>query len=607
MNAFGFRMNPYHDEKGRFTTADNAVERITDPRGKEKIPLGDKANYEALLSRLNAPADKGGGGFTWEGIQGRVVIGNSKILSPYPERSKVFKKIKEMKPNDLADYAIANFDIIQQPNHFFGAWHDDNTGEVFLDVSVVTTTHADARRLCKENDQRAYYDLKTGKTVMVDKDAKSGQRSRYGENQENYWSLWQADDGPNRGNVPDTHGPRGYRRGTEGSRENFASPLMRALHGTAAGTMLCALRFNPYHDEKGRFATSEGGGASGDSEILNEATTPPPAGKLVKQSNIRTDLNNDGVDDQARVGVDAFAPPPQNVPRLESLSAIERTVESNFADWYESDPQRAIDDYNKMRLDPKNPHPNTFETDAAKFLDPMWSGEGQSEEDTLAYRSTMNLALHQTANLIVKTAFLGELDRISKLPPDQRSVLVTSGGCGVGKGYCLSKVNQMTSAASKASAIWDAAGDQNATENPWIMQECEKRGIRPTFVYVHRNDVENVWSDPERGIFERAKKQGRMIDARVFADSYVLGARNFDAFKEANKSKADFLIISNDPKAGPRVIADLPKSAMRRSRKQLVNFATTSIRKAKGVSGAIVRGALRGAAVWPGDDDRNGD
>ena len=40
-----------------------------------------------------------------------------------------------------------------------------------------------------------------------------------------------------------------------------------------------------------------------------------------------------------------------------------------------------------------------------------------------------------------------------------------------GKGYSLDNTPEAVAMKKESKAVWDSAGDQNATENPWIQQE----------------------------------------------------------------------------------------------------------------------------------------
>jgi hypothetical protein len=279
------------------------------------------------------------------------------------------------------------------------------------------------------------------------------------------------------------------------------------------------------------------------------------------------DEDGDGVADAARVGIPAalVAPPPK-LPRLRGLSDVENSIQDEYLSLIESDPERAAKDYFdyvKARQAKSN-GPATFVTDDVKFLNPTYLGSNEPwvkngepvvdkktgkqkivpTEDTMAWRAKHNVLLHQGANAIAKKAFLMHLDELAKLEKDdpKRSVLVTSGGCGSGKGFSVKNgPGPIKELKDTVGAIWDAAGEQNATENPWIMEECKKRGLKPTYVYVDADPMRQ-WTSKDGGVVQRANDregEGRMVDARLFADSYALGAKNFSAFHEKMKDEKD--------------------------------------------------------------------
>jgi hypothetical protein len=136
-----------------------------------------------------------------------------------------------------------------------------------------------------------------------------------------------------------------------------------------------------------------------------------------------------------------------------------------------------------------------------------------------------------------------------------------------GKGSALAAQPDL---AKSASATWDAAGEQNATENEWVLEECQKRGIRPTFLFVHA-DPKQSWS----GVVERAKGIGRMVDAQLFADSYAVGAKNFNDFHEKHKDKADFVFGVFQGRGQPAKITDkMPEEALKLDAHDVYEFAS---------------------------------
>jgi hypothetical protein len=149
-----------------------------------------------------------------------------------------------------------------------------------------------------------------------------------------------------------------------------------------------------------------------------------------------------------------------------------------------------------------------------------------------------------------------------------------------------------------SKAVWDSAGDQNATENPWIQSEAEARGLRVNYVYVHA-DPETQWADPNRGVVARAANpsDGRMVDAKVFADSYAIGARNHQAFYESNRDNPSARFSFLDNTGSPSRIDGIPQSALNLDAGRLAAFAERTVARAN-VPPRVKSGALAGKRIW---------
>lgn len=338
--------------------------------------------------------------------------------------------------------------------------------------------------------------------------------------------------------------------------------------------------------------------------IMSEPVTDAPDGTPF-MPDVEADLDGDGITDSARVGVPAHdvPPPPPMIPRLPNLTADERQVESEFAEAYEKNPDGMADRFRQHMIEHAaakaaasgGKEPPTFGTDDAKLLSDVWAGQNLTPEQRASNRARYNTSLHQTANAIAKRAFMQHLDTLQ--PGD--NILVTVGGCAAGKGYCLKNTNIGMQAKQNADAVWDSAGDQNATENAWIQREAEKRGLSVTYAYVHANP-EVSWAHEKFGAVERAHnpQDGRMIDARVFADSYALGAKNHMQFYENNKTNpnAKFIWIQGGGK--PTELQGMPPEALAVDRHELYRFAVQKLQERQSVAPHVKRGAMIGARIW---------
>lgn len=305
-------------------------------------------------------------------------------------------------------------------------------------------------------------------------------------------------------------------------------------------------------------------------------------------------VDHNGITTHARVGVPAHEiPPPPKVPRMPNLTPQERRVESKFIAAFEKDPEGMTQKFKDIVAASTKPgDPPTFGTDDAKALTSAWSHPDPVIR--AKNRATLNTPLHQTANAIAKKAFVEHLDTLK--PGDE--VLVTVGGCGAGKGYALKNVPDALDMKKRSKAVWDSAGDQNATENPWIQKELESRGLKGNYVYVHA-DPRNQWAHPERGVVKRAAdpSDGRMVDAKVFADSYAIGARNHQAFHDTHRDNpnANFVFLEN---AGtPKKLAGIPPESLTIDRHELAAFAISTV-SSSDAPAHVKRGATSGTRIW---------
>jgi len=347
-----------------------------------------------------------------------------------------------------------------------------------------------------------------------------------------------------------------------------------------------------FYGEKEEEKGGEEGKKGAEDEFLKLA--PPP-----------TDVDGDGVQESARVGVPARAvPAPPKLPRLPNLTDDEKAIEARAIEIFEKDPDGVANQYMKMVEASGNAK---FVTDDAKLLFPDYTPKGKTPEEVAANRARHNILLHQVANAIAKRAFVKKLDELAKLADDdpRKSVLVTSGGCGAGKGFALKKgPSEVQDKVSAMGAVWDAAGEQNATENPWIVEECRKRGIKATFVFVD-SDPSKTWDGPW-GVVKRAATpppdgEGRMVDARLFADSYALGAKNMKAFmdKEKDAKDVDFIVLNNRGAPPPKLEKEIGKEALSLNADALYKDALKAVEEGGAApTEAIKYGATIGKRIW---------
>jgi hypothetical protein len=127
------------------------------------------------------------------------------------------------------------------------------------------------------------------------------------------------------------------------------------------------------------------------------------------------------------------------------------------------------------------------------------------------------------------------------------------------------------------------------------LEECKKRGIRPTFLFVHADPAQS-WP----GVVERAKGIGRMCDAQLFADSYAHGAKNFNAFHEKFKDEADFVFGEFMGRGKPAKITDkMSEEALKLDADEIYQNASKYIDEKKDdLPDYIYKGATIGRRAW---------
>ena len=115
---------------------------------------------------------KKGGGFTYQPrIDSEPKTGFA--VSIYPKDS-FSKPAADFTANDLVDYLVAHKDMLSNPQVHVGGWNDPDSGRIFLDLSVVVPDQAAAEKLAQDHDQIAVFNLGSGETITVNKDATSG-------------------------------------------------------------------------------------------------------------------------------------------------------------------------------------------------------------------------------------------------------------------------------------------------------------------------------------------------------------------------------------------------------------------------------------------------
>jgi hypothetical protein len=237
------------------------------------------------------------------------------------------------------------------------------------------------------------------------------------------------------------------------------------------------------------------------------------------------------------------------VERYAKLSRTERWHEQAFAMRFQTNPTHFVAGAELLAERDEVP---TYTVDKQKRQYPAYGSKKAPKDETQRnLRLLMNHALHPTATAIAQLAFLKKLDELAKLPKGdpRRQIFVTGGGCSVGKGS-LCETAERLQGKLKVGAIWDAAGEGEARENPWLLEACEARGLKAIFGYAVADPLTRY-----EDVLTRSEESGRLTDVLTFARSYTEGAKNMKAFlgspafkRAAQKGIATAMIVETGPR-----------------------------------------------------------
>jgi len=132
------------------------------PAGGQFAPADEgagRAGLDTLIHDISQPD----AGFTYHAVTGEQPH-EGFAVSVYKGREGVLD-VKDLTVEKLWDYAAKNRDLLREPGNFFGGWHNPADGKLYLDVSKVVSSHAEARRLAGAHNQIAYFDLQNGVSI----------------------------------------------------------------------------------------------------------------------------------------------------------------------------------------------------------------------------------------------------------------------------------------------------------------------------------------------------------------------------------------------------------------------------------------------------------
>lgn len=284
------------------------------------------------------------------------------------------------------------------------------------------------------------------------------------------------------------------------------------------------------------------------------------------------------------------------IPRLPNLTEQERAWESAFVDQLCGDVRGTVAAY-RAKLGANH----VYSVDAAKRLFAGWGPKKRPTNDAeRTIRAAGNAALHAVATTIANLAFMQRLDEMATLPHHDpaKEVVITVGGCAAGKG------NGLEIAGGQPGAVYDSAGEGEATDIMAKLKACLSRGIRVRFLTVYAHPQAAA-----QRLIDRAETSGRIVDLVAFARSHTNGVENFRsvcASSEFQSAKADGLVsvtVLHRNAEGDVVKTDrhdVPAPTV--STQDLLFIALQKLAKADTRARAerVLRGALSGLALrWP--------
>jgi hypothetical protein len=144
-------------EGGKFTDKGDSAGRDRKPGDGSTVRMAD------LLAAISRPD----GGFTVQPLTGDAPSGPGHFaVSIARGREREFD-VASLTTADIAGFVDDNLPSFEDPGVFLGGWHDPASHRAFLDISRVVTSAAEAERLARENDQIAYFDFGSGRSVDV--------------------------------------------------------------------------------------------------------------------------------------------------------------------------------------------------------------------------------------------------------------------------------------------------------------------------------------------------------------------------------------------------------------------------------------------------------
>ena len=150
----------------------DAVWREEEHLRGESVPGTNKGSFTQMAEALHTAVAhtlmgrlKAAGGFTYQPYTLDAPT-EGYALSIVRDKEKIFRS--GVTEADVDRYARDNSDLFTaNPHAHFGGWLDQETGNIYLDISIIEPTLDKAIAMAQAHGQEGIYDLKEGRTIIV--------------------------------------------------------------------------------------------------------------------------------------------------------------------------------------------------------------------------------------------------------------------------------------------------------------------------------------------------------------------------------------------------------------------------------------------------------
>ena len=147
------KFNPYHDELGRFTSANSSASKTT-----------RSINIKNRASKLFQQLQKNGG-FTFDTKRNNLRRSGSAVaVSQQYERTFSPEDFAKNGEKYIKQYMKDFSEQLAGAKMHIGGWYSQDNNKIYLDISVVTRTPDEAADIARKTNQLAFFDMSNFKT-----------------------------------------------------------------------------------------------------------------------------------------------------------------------------------------------------------------------------------------------------------------------------------------------------------------------------------------------------------------------------------------------------------------------------------------------------------